>query len=282
MQDESDFDIIDAVGVGTYAYLRDRWGLKFYAPLFVLAIGGAFEAWANGSGILLTCAAVWSFGVIALANARVRKEFMRQFAAANQFVYQGSGNVAELSGALFQRGHSRSVNDMVVGQRDGRPLRFFFYRYKVGSGRSEQTYSYTVCEIALPGAGPDVVVESRRDFDFSNYAREGGREVPTESPFREHFRLTAPKDFEIEVLEIFTPEVMAWLMDRAEKYNFEFIRGRLYIFQKGHMSRREQLKELLGIAEYLVTVIAPRILRIQDDVAALHQAFGRTPTGEAA
>ena len=277
MQQRPGSGIIDDVNTSTRAYIRDHWGLKFYVPLLILVAGGLLEAWANESGILLVSAGFWGFGGFAFANARVRTEFMQQFAAANRFVYQGEGNVEELSGVLFQRGHSRSVEDMVVGERDGRLLRFFFYRYKVGSGKNTQTYSYTVGEITLPGAGPDVVVESRRDFDFSNYARDGGREVPTGSPFREYFRLTAPKDFEIEVLEIFTPEVMAVLMDRAAKYNFEFIRDRLYIFQKGHMSRRAQLKELLGIAEYLVTTLAPRIMRIQDDVAALNHAFGRTP-----
>lgn len=275
MQHSSSFGVIDNVGASTGAYLWNHWGLKFYLPLLLLTGSGIFVLWATESGILLALAAAWGIGGVAIASKRVREEFMRQFAAANQFAYQGVGNAGEMPGVLFQRGHSRSVNHLVVGQRDSRRMRFFFYSYQVGVGKYKHIYSYTVCEITLPGSAPDIVVESRSDFDFSTYARGGQHEVAIESPFRDRFRLTAPKDFEIEVLELFTPEVMAWLMDRAAKYNFEFIRGRLYIFQKGHMSRREQLKELLGIAEYLVTTLAPRILRIQDDVAALNHAFGR-------
>ena len=94
--------------------------------------------------------------------------------------------------------------------------------------------------------------------------------MPLESAFQEHFEVYAPEDFDIETFEIFTPEIMATLIDMAKGYDFEFIQNRLYIFRQKTISKRAELHALLELARYLITTLAPRLIRLQDDIAAIH------------
>ncbi|OGF61503.1 hypothetical protein A2662_01890 [Candidatus Giovannonibacteria bacterium RIFCSPHIGHO2_01_FULL_45_33] len=278
MADFFELNLVDDVNKSAHRYIKERWGGYFIVPAILLPVFAVFEAYYFGEPrIFLIAAVIWVIGGFAWAYSVARKEFMRQFAKANGLNYVGGGNQENLKGNLFKKGNSnsRKTTHLVEGEKGGYKLGFFFYSYDVGSGDSKRTYEYSVCEIFFKGHAPDIVIESRSDWDFISYAADHQKEMPVEGFFKEHFGVYVPEDFEIETLEIFTPDVMAYLIDHAKKYNFEFIEDRLYIFKQGFISKRAELQEFFTTANYLVEKLAPRIFRLHDDVSAMKELRGK-------
>lgn len=276
MSEIGEFGLIDDVNKGIFQYIKQYWGWKFFLPAILLisfsTAGAYYSVVGDRSAELIILPFIWIIVGVALAHSKIREEFMRQFAMKNHLVYVGIGDHNAMLGSIFKRGHSQEISNMVTGERGGYQLRFFFFYYTVGSGKHKQTYSYTVCEIKMKGVAPDIIIESRDDWDFQSYAGGHQKEVLIESVFRDHFAVFAPEDFEIETLEIFTPDVLSELMDRAKKYNFEFIEDRLYVFRFGEIEKRIELEAFLKLTEYLVNAVAPKVFRLSDDTLALKEA----------
>lgn len=272
MADFFELNTIDDVDQSANQYILKHWGVKFIIPAIFLIILAVMEAYYyDESSIFMWMAIVWIIGGATWAQSIARKEFMRQFAKSNGMFYAGNGDPEVMKGNLFKKGNlnSRSVTHLVEGERNGRRVRFFFFTYSIGSGRHKQTHDYSVCEIFFNGHAPDITVESKSDWDFMSYSRDRQKEMPIEGFFKKHFGVYVPEDFEIETLEIFTPEVMEYLIDHAKKFNFEFVEDRLYVFRRGLMAKKAELQEFLSTANYLIGKLAPRIFALHDDVAAL-------------
>lgn len=257
-----------------YGYVVKRW-MIFLLPAGILIFLGIFVVGSDISIWLIGGGAFWSLLGVVLGKLRAMEAFMRQFAARNKFTYEGRVDPHSAIGTLFKRGDHREISHVVIGSRGGHDLRFFIFYYTVGSGKHKKTYFYTVCEIKMKGVSPDIIVESRDDWDFQSYVREHQKEILMESAFRDHFAVYAPEDFEIETFEIFTPDVMSELINRAKKYNFEFIEDRMYVFRLGEITKKSELEEFLKLTEYLINAVGQKIFRLSDDVRALKEAQGR-------
>lgn len=256
----------------TIKYINKNWGLRYYLPVIILIVVGAatssryqFGPWIGLAGL------AWLIGGYGWAASKAREEFMRQFAESHGFVYVSSEGPGMMLGNLLHKGNekSRTISNMVEGQHSEHRVRFFFYSYTVGSGDSKRTYSYTVSEIFFNGHSPDIVIESRSDWDFISYAGNHQKEMPVEGFFKKYFAVFVPEDFEIETLELFTPDVMEYLINNAKNYNFEFVEDRLYIFRQGLIENNKEMDVFLANSQYMIDKLAPKIFRLQDDVAAI-------------
>ena len=58
--------------------------------------------------------------------------------------------------------------------------------------------------------------------------------------------------YEQEAYQIFTPDVMADLIDRASEVSFEFTGNKLYIYATKVIEKREEMQSMFDLAEYLV------------------------------
>ena len=274
MSEFGEIEVIEDINKSIYWYVVERWKI-FLLPAGILIISGIFIMGSDAAIWLIGGGVFWVLLGAVLGKLRVMEAFMRQFALRNHFTYVGEVDPESAIGSLFKRGHSREISNAVLGARGGHDLRFFFFYYTVGSGKHKKTYSYTVCEIKMKGASPDIIVESRDDWDFQSYAKEHQKEILMESSFRDHFAVWAPEDFEIETFEIFTPDVMSELINRAKQYNFEFIEDRMYVFRFGEITKKAELEEFLKLTEYLISALGQKVFRLSDDVRALKEAEGR-------
>ncbi len=264
-----DEGIIEDVSASTMAYINRRMGIWYYSVGILLIVVAIYGAYYTQEIDVVALPLIWFIGWYGHAHTKTLQTFMIQFASVNKFDYS-EGHIVDMDGALFERGHTKQVSNMVAGVFNHRQMRFFNYQFSLGGGRSRRSYNYTVCEIALPGTAPNILVESKNFFDFNSFKKRHQKEMPLESGFQEHFEVYAPEDFDIETFEIFTPEIMTSLIDIAKGYDFEFIRNRLYIFRQGTISKRLDLHALLLLAKYLITTLMPRLIRLEDDIAAIH------------
>jgi hypothetical protein len=76
-------------------------------------------------------------------------------------------------------------------------------------------------------------------------------------------------NFEIEILEILTPEIMAFMIDEGKHLSFEFIENQLFIYQDKYIGEKQELVNFVTLARLLLGRLHKRIGRLHDDVAAM-------------
>jgi hypothetical protein len=101
-------------------------------------------------------------------SMRVRQKMWLEVAARYNFRYSADdrSNLADsYDFALFKQGHSRSVYNRLDGAYDNLPVIVFDYRYKTGSGKSEETHYISAVLATLPIAGPYLMIRPEQALD---------------------------------------------------------------------------------------------------------------------
>jgi hypothetical protein len=207
---------------------------------------------------------------------RIQHEFMRQFAAANNFSYSTKGSLDDLDGTLFQIGHSKSVTDVVSGSYNDSPMELFTYTYVTGEGKSSQTHNFTIFKFHLNTNMPDIVLENKSyffgEFIFGHKADKVTLEL--EGDFNKYFNLSVPKGYEIEALQVFTPNIMLDLEEKCRLLSLEIVNSHLFIYKNSVIQNRKDLYELYGCAKYFKEKLAPVLARIKpalNNIAAISE-----------
>lgn len=152
---------------------------------------------------------------------------MARFASANALHYAPTSPPPAYPGAIFGLGSSRQVSDH-FRTTDERYLDFGNYRYVTGSGRSRTTHDWGFLALHLDRALPHMVLDSRANnglLGSTNLPAVFSRDqvLSLEGDFDTHFTLYCPKEYERDALYVFTPDLMALLIDEAAPYDVEIV-----------------------------------------------------------
>lgn len=199
---------------------------------------------------LFICAFAIIFTPIALyyeqVEMAVRKMFWVQLAQANNWEYVYDFDFSQENAVMFQQGYRKHISHYIRGVIDNRPFRAFNYNFSVGSERyskySQRTYEYTVFAFRFEGVFPHAYLNS----SHNKYSISAGEKIPLASEFEKKYSLSAPKDYEIEALEIFTPDILVKLIDGGYIYDVEFIDNEMFVFIDGTTNTFELLKTELS------------------------------------
>jgi hypothetical protein len=184
-------------------------------------------------------------------KSKIKREFTQQFGTSIGFSYSESGGMDSVSSKLFKTGHGQSILDVLSGTHDGLPMRIFTFRFTVGSGKNSHTYLYTVFEAMLNNAVPNILLFSNAHATAVSDWFSGDETIQLEGDFNKYFRLRVPKGYEQEAYQIFTPDVMADLIDRARDYSFEFSENHLYVYATKVIIKRGELDAMFGLVTYI-------------------------------
>jgi len=204
----------------------------------------------------------------------VKTVLIKKFAKEIGFKYLGKGNISSVEGCIFEPGYTKRISDLIVGRDKDHEIRIFTYTFTVGFGKSAHTYSFTIFENTFSKNMPHILLEPKSlFFDPMDFGFVGGHEMTLEGDFNKHFSFTVEKEFEIEALQIFTPDFMADLMDTSKKFGFEFCKNKLYIYNSSFITKPNQIEDFFNISNKLCNKIDPIIKRIGDDVDSLRETF---------
>ncbi|MBU1251480.1 MAG: hypothetical protein ACJLS2_10715 [Microcella pacifica] len=210
-------------------------------PLLALSIGSVLSGDLVGIAglavpliILGAVAAVaWSLlrGAAPQWEQRLR---MHRFAEANGLVYEMTSPAPSYPGAIFGQGRSRRVSDH-FRTADGRFLDFGNYRYVTGSGKNSTTHHWGFLALHLDRALPHMLLDSRANngmFGASNLPTSFRRDqvLSLEGDFDRSFTLYCPREYERDALYVFTPDLMALLIDEAAPYDVEIVDRWLFVY----------------------------------------------------
>ena len=194
-------------------------------------------------GIALLAFFLITFGIVAFALLRAafgmgsqwaRWLRLDRFARANGFVFSPSSPNPAYPGAIFSIGSSRTAVEH-LRTADGRFLDFGNYRYTTGSGKNRRTHTWGFLAIQLDRRLPHMVLDAK-----ANNGLLGGTNLPAtfdknqilslEGDFDEHFTLYCPVQYERDALYVFTPDLMALLIDHAAPFDVEIVDDWMFVY----------------------------------------------------
>lgn len=212
--------------------------------------------------------AAWLWGYY---YRKYHADFMRSFALAQKLEFKAVGTKDGRHGKLFT--HLRSdyqLFNVISGTIHGLPAELFNYEYKSGIGKSKVTHTVTALQITFKGLLPQFsVIEKNETIDSIVFPRSGQYAHELEGDFFKYYRVYVTHNQEIEILEILTPEIMAFLIDEGKNFSFEFVENQLFVYQNHYIANVKDLEAFTMLARLLLGRLQKRISRLHDDVAAI-------------
>ncbi len=249
---------------GSAAICAGLWGLEF-------AYYG--ESLRNlGPRIFWYPAAVLLCPVFLYAHFTTQMQhlFMRQLAQALNFEYAATGSMNTVKGKIFELGGARKIEDVLSGTYQGQPIRIFNYAFTIQEGRSSHTEHYTVFALAFDCAIADIALAPKSFLSASTLSKspDDGIKIKLEGDFNEHFNLYAPRLFDVEIREIFQPDLMAELIDKYRSYRIETAGNTLYVIGP-LITNKAKFLAAHELTDKLFASLVPRLRAVAQTPAAV-------------
>ncbi len=233
--------------------------LSIYSQFF----SGGSTAFVLLATMLVAAGVVTAFWFVGGQASWARLVRLSRFAEANGLLFTANGLVPGYPGTIFGIGSSRRVPERI--SRTSRPgLDFGNLSYTTGSGKNRTVHHWGYLAITLDRMLPNMVLDAKANNFFGSnlpirFSR--GQILSLEGDFDRYFTLYCPKEYERDALYVFTPDLMALLIDEATQFDVEIVDDWMFFYS----SRPFDLLNAATIA---------RIFRIVDNVGG--KAVDRT------
>lgn len=240
------------------AYIRQTPWLIAVMVAVVLAAGVGLFLFSGLIFHILAFAFVGLSGLYGFAATQARRAFWQHFARDHDWQYQRSGSIADEQALLFERGHDKKMRNVVSGSLGDRTVRVFEYTFSVGHGKHQSTHHYTVFEFSTTGRFPHVYLNHH---DNTYDASHDGTRIPAPSEFEDSYSIVGPEQYESEILELFTPDVLQHLLDADWAHDVELVNGEMLIIRHSRYNTRAELDEAWQQARALAEYLGPKLDR---------------------
>ncbi len=180
---------------------------------------------------------------------------LSRFAQANGLTLTSNGLVPSYAGAIFGIGSARRVPER-LSRTSAPPIDVGNLTYTTGSGKNRKVHHWGYLAIKLGRTLPHMVLDAKaNNFFGSNLPTKFSRSqvLQLEGDFHRYFTLYCPQEYEPDALYVFTPDLMARLIDEAVLFDVEIIDDWMFLYS----ARPLELTNAATIA---------RIFRIVDTV----------------
>ncbi len=241
-------------------------GIGFFALIFIFVFGGVFaslvaDAFTNGKPVDLLFPSIIVIVIATVAVVTVRSQLGRfqrwfrldHFAAANGMSFRPMDVAPDYPGEIFHIGHNQVVVEHLVAS--GRYLDIGNYRYVTGSGKSQTTHNWGFVALHLDRAMPNIVLDAKANNSFFGtnlpVTFDKHQVLHLEGDFDQHFTLYCPAEYEQDALYIFTPDLMALLIDEASPFDVELIDQWMFVYASRpfELTEPDVLQRLFTIAD---------------------------------
>lgn len=225
---------IDGAG---FAALPVLFVALIFAVVIVSSIAVGVKTWRKGGG-------PWQ-----------RFYRMNKFADDNELVFSPLDRSTSYPGLIFGQGGNRSIHNRFRSVH-GRTLDYGNYRYTTGSGKNRRTHNWGFMALELDRALPHMVLDATANnqlFGVTNLPQSFAKNqvLALEGDFNSHFTLYCPRAYERDALYVFTPDLMALLIDNAAPFDVEVVDKWLLVYSPRPFDLVDPSvhRRLLGIAD---------------------------------
>ncbi|MFZ1301123.1 MAG: hypothetical protein WAQ27_00890 [Candidatus Microsaccharimonas sp.] len=202
-------------------------------------------------GLFLTFEVLILLAVLkGIRTRKAREVRMYSFALANAMQFFVNKDIAPYVGTIFKQGYSGTITEtLIVG--DGREIGNF--KYVTGSGKSRSEHNWGYVQVKLSRKLPHLMLDSKANNIMSSWSNlpvgfSKDQTVKLEGDFNEHFTVYAPEQYQQDARYVFTPDVMAALVDSAANFDIEVIDD-ILIFYSSNILALDSEVELRKIIE---------------------------------
>jgi len=257
---------VDDIRKSTLGYIRKHylpWTIIYFvfvaATIWLVCISGIVQ-------LLIIDIIIGTVGY-GYVYSKIETEFIKEFGAAIGYEYSPNAPMESVSGRLFQTGDSHNIIDVLSGVYQNIPLRIYTYKTTIGEGKSRHTYSIRVFEATFQNNIPEVLLNYNDDIG----SFIGLEKLKFESnEFNKLFAVYVPKGGEMEAYEIFTPDVMADILDKTvfkrSYLNFEFSQNKLYIYTDETINTKADMQKAFDLTDYILNLFKKNISEASDSV----------------
>ena len=186
------------------------------------------------------------FGVVLLARALWRRNGVRpfrldRFARANALSYTAREDGPRLPGMIFARQDETSAFSTDIVRRESDPS-FVVANHTLatGSGKQRREYRWGYVALRLNTPLPHIVLDAQRNNAWGAsslpLSLASRQQLSLEGDFDRHFALYCPEGYEADALYLFTPDVMARLIDSAALFDVEIIDDYVFLYSQEEVS----------------------------------------------
>jgi hypothetical protein len=211
--------------------------------MLLLAAGFAASAAADGGSPWLALPplvmiALITVGIVLLVRRGnhgrwERRLRLSRFAEANGLVYSPGDPSPGYAGSIFGLGGSRQVSDH-MRSASGRFIDYGNYHYMTSNGKNQQRHDWGFLAMRLDRPLPHMVLDAKaNDGIFASslpatFSRN--QRLSLEGDFDRYFTLYCPREYERDALYVFTPDLMALLIDEAAAFDVEIVDDWLFVY----------------------------------------------------
>lgn len=157
-----------------------------------------------------------------------------RFATVNGLRAIPQSGGSDFPGSIFQIGSGRMSTNRIQTV-SGRQIDIGSYSYTTGSGKSKRTHGWGYLALRLDRNLPHMVLDAKSNnglFGGTNLpAKFGGNQVLSlEGDFDRYFTLYCPEHYERDALYVFTPDLMALLIDETSAFDVEIIDDWMFVY----------------------------------------------------
>lgn len=180
-------------------------------------------------------------------------------------------------GMIFDEGYDRQVEQGFV-MPDG--LQIANYQYTTGSGKNRSVHRWGYMMLELPRRLPHMVLDAKKNNIFgsrwSNLPDYFDKEqvLKLEGNFNNSYTLFAPQQYERDALTVFTPDVMAALIDANAEYDVELVDDKLILYSSKRFNLKDSAnwQKLLTIADVIGQEVSHQSKTYADERVGSRQA----------
>jgi hypothetical protein len=184
-----------------------------------------------------------------------------------------------LKARIFRVGNSKTVSHILAGKYKDFKTKIFNYSYNISSGKNTTTYRFTISEIELEKTKfPHIFLKSKnmwRHYSSNIFSKQKDVKISLEAPFNEKFTLYCTEDYEIEVLQIFTKELLDYLVKNGNKFSIEFYENKIYIYDDKTLKNKKEMDELFSIMKKIIDNSGGLLKRLHDDFDSMRHSYER-------
>ena len=243
-------------------YLKENY---FYQSLILIIVGLFFISLSVTLRIVSPLYLLLIIGILVFRHfyKQLGHIILLQFAKNNGFAYQKKGILSQIETPFLKIGRDQRIEDIVSGQFKDLPFCLFNYNSILGSGSEEKRIGFTVCRIQHQVKLPRIFLNAKHPSFNQVILRKDQVEIQMEGDFHKYFRLYVTKEYEIEALQIFTPDVMAKLIDKSKRFSLEFMNDHVYIYSNSPVVQKNELDAIILLAQMLIEELAPTLARLK-------------------
>lgn len=273
--------------------LHGRMALRIMPTIFLVicttfAIGfagthGSTSLMVGGLGVI---AALLCLGLLSYSNYELSRQIqMHRLAKANNLVLDRIKDSSGYGGMIFSVGRERKTAN-VISSQPGANLEFEMgqHIYVTGSGKSRQVFRWWYIRVDLKRNLPHMVLDSKNNnmslfgASISNLpaSLKKSQQIQLEGDFNDKFILYGPNGYDVDVRYVFTPDLMALMIDDVANFDAEIIDDKIYFYQRDSGMAMHPQKGLKFFEQCfkIVTVVGSKVDR-QTDYYADHRVGSR-------